>query len=298
MGKVASGQESHGFPPGYYVLTFSLFLWPFGALATEGGLAALRRFRADPRLKFLLAWYLPYWIVCELLPTKLPHYMLPAYPALLLLVGWYLAERDTLAAPPRWQVWFGHAARFGVIVVTVGLAALAIGLPIYLGHFPLWGIPCAIAFIIAGWLGSGIRVELSPLRRVTGATIAAAVAIGLLAGLVLPQLDALWPGRQIAQAFRDNRPCPDSVLASAGYIEPSLVFLTATDTLLTDGAGAAKHLKTGACAVAAVDGDDTAAFMAAFAGATPQPLPIAKVDGVNFSSGKPTAIVLYRLPAS
>ena len=89
----------------------------------------------------------------------------------------------------------------------------------------------------------------------TGATVAAAVAIGLLAGLVLPQLDALWPGRQIAQAFRDNRPCPDSVLASAGYIEPSLVFLTATDTLLTDGAGAARHLKASACAVAAVDGD-------------------------------------------
>ena len=85
--------------------------------------------------------------------------MLPAYPALLLLVGWYLTERGTLGAPPRWQVWLGHAARFGVIVVTVGLAALAIGLPVYLGHFPLWGIPCAIAFVIAGWLGSGIRVE-------------------------------------------------------------------------------------------------------------------------------------------
>ena len=165
LGKVASGQESHGFPPGYYVLTFSLFLWPFGALATEGGLAALNRFRSDPRLAFLLAWYLPYWIVCELLPTKLPHYMLPAYPALLLLVGWYLTERATLGVAPRWQVWLSHAARFGVIVVTAGLAALAIGLPIYLGHFPLWAIPCALAFIAAGWLGSGIRVSLSPLGR-------------------------------------------------------------------------------------------------------------------------------------
>ena len=37
LGKVASGQESHGFPPGYYLLTFSLFLWPFGALAPKAG---------------------------------------------------------------------------------------------------------------------------------------------------------------------------------------------------------------------------------------------------------------------
>ena len=119
-----------------------------------------------------------------------------------------------------------------------------------------------------------------------GATVAAAVAVGLLAGFVLPRLDALWPGRQIAQAFRDSRPCPDSVLASAGYIEPSLVFLTATSTLLTDGAGAANHLKANACAVAAVDAKESSAFMAAFAGASVQPLPIAKAEGVNFSNGQ------------
>ena len=52
------------------------------------------------------------------------------------------------------------------------------------------------------------------------------------------------------------------------------------------------------CAVAAIDGDHTSTFLAAFAGANPQPLSIARVDGVNFSSGKPVAIVLYRLPAS
>ena len=297
LGKVVSGQESHGFPPGYYVLTFSLFLWPFGALAAEGGLAALSRFRSDPRLAFLLAWYLPYWIVCELLPTKLPHYMLPAYPALLLLAGWYLTEQAALGAAPRWQVWLSHAARFGVIVVTAGLAALAAGLPIYLGHFQLWAIPCALAFIIAGWLGSGIRVTLSPLAAVTGATVAAAVAMGLLAGLVLPRLDTLWPGRQIARAFAEKRPCADSVLAAAGYGEPSLVFLTATNTLLTNALGAANHVKSSACAVAAVDVNQTAAFMAAFTGSNAQPLALAKVDGVNLSNGRQTAVTLYRLPA-
>ena len=38
--------------------------------------------------------------------------------------------------------------------------------------------------------------------------------------------------------------------------------------------------------------------MAAFAGASVQPLPIAKVEGVNFSNGRPAAVVLYRLPAN
>ena len=299
LGKVASGQESHGFPPGYYLLTFSLFLWPFGALATEGGLAALTRFRSDPRLAFLLAWYLPYWIVCELLPTKLPHYMLPAYPALLLLMGWYLTERDDARRRRR-------AGRSGSAMPRASASSSSLSELAALGdrpadlsrHFSVWAIPCAIAFIAAGWLGSGIRVSLSPLGRVAGATVAAAVAIGLLAGLVLPRLDALWPGRQIAQAFPDNRPCPDSVLAAAGYVEPSLVFLTATSTLLTDGAGAANHLKASACAVAAVDANEAGAFMAAFAGSSAQPLALAKVDGVNLSNGRGIAVTLYRLPAN
>ena len=57
------------------------------------------------------------------------------------------------------------------------------------------------------------------------------------------------------------------MLASAGYIEPSLVFLTGTDTLLTDGAGAANHLKAIRLRGRRRRGEAMSrAFMAAFAG--------------------------------
>jgi len=59
LGKVASGEESHGIPPGFYVLTYSLFMWPFGLIAVGAGLQALNRLRDDPRLRFCLAWYNP-----------------------------------------------------------------------------------------------------------------------------------------------------------------------------------------------------------------------------------------------
>jgi 4-amino-4-deoxy-L-arabinose transferase-like glycosyltransferase len=296
LGKVASGQESHGFPPGYYVLTYSLMVWPFGAMALEGGLAALGRFRSDPRLLFLLAWYIPWWIVCEIMPTKLPHYVLPAYPALLLLMAWQLDTSTIETTPaPRWRRWLGLAARFGVLAVTVGLAALAIGLPIYFGDFPVWGIPCAIAFLLAGWLGSDIAVDWPPLRRVAGATIAALIAMGLLAGKVLPAVDQIWPSREIAQAFGAARPCSDSKLVSAGYAEPSLVFLTSADTLLTDGAGAAALLRADACAVAAVDASQEPAFQAAFDQVAERPVAVAKVEGFNFSNGRAVLVMVYRL---
>jgi len=297
LGKVAGGQESHGFPPGYYVLTYSLMMWPFGAMAVEGGLAALNRFRSDPRLLFLLCWYVPWWIVCEALPTKLPHYTLSAYPALLLLMAWRLDAAGAEAAPLRgWQRWLALAARVGVVLVTIGLAVLAIGLPIYFDRFPIWAVPCALAFLVAGWLGAGNVHGLSPLYRIAGATIASVLAIGLLAGKVLPAVDETWPGREIARAFAANRPCPVSTLASAGYSEPSLVFQTATGTLLTDGAGAAARLKADACAVAAIDDAASKVFNAAFDSSATKPQPIAKVDGFNFSNGRRVSITLYTLP--
>ena len=33
LNKVAQGEESHGLPPGFYMLTYSLFMWPFGLIA-------------------------------------------------------------------------------------------------------------------------------------------------------------------------------------------------------------------------------------------------------------------------
>jgi 4-amino-4-deoxy-L-arabinose transferase-like glycosyltransferase len=293
LGKAAAGQESHGFPPGYYVITYSLYLWPFGAAVLEGGLAALRRFRADPRLKFLLAWYVPWWIVCEILPTKLPHYMLPAYPALLLAMAWRLDAREAVADPlPRWQVWLVLAARFGVAVVAVGLAGLALGLPLYFGEFMAWSIPCALAFLAAGWLALAKRPVLDGLGRTTAAAIASLVAVGLLAAKVLPGIDPLWPSRGIAQAFAAAAPCPDSRLVSAGYGEPSLVFLTATGTQLTDGAGAAEQLRKDRCAVAAVDISQEAAFLDGFD--KDMPPAVGRVEGFDFSDGRAVAITIYR----
>src|SRR5205814_981022 len=43
--------------------------------------------RREPGAKFLLAWAVPSWIVFELIVTKLPHYVLPTYPAIAILLA-------------------------------------------------------------------------------------------------------------------------------------------------------------------------------------------------------------------
>ena len=122
LSKVGDAQESHGAPPGYFALIFVVFIWPFGVLAIRGGLQALSRLREDPRLAFLTAWYIPFWLVTELIPTKLPHYILPAYPALLLMMAWAI---DTgIAAQPyrgRWQIWVERLTLLGLAAATARL---------------------------------------------------------------------------------------------------------------------------------------------------------------------------------
>ncbi len=300
LGKVASGQESHGAWPGYYAITYSLYIWPFGLIAAIGFTHALRRMFTDPRLLYCIAWYLPLWLIFELIPTKLPHYVLPAYPAILLLGGWFLSlpltERDAAAV---WQRILHGLAAFGVVVVTVGFVGISLVAPVYFsGTLLVWSIPAAALLLVAGWLGLGMRVHFSPIRRVAAAALTAAAAYGLMFGGILPRIDQLWLGREIAAQFHAERPCETSVLASVEFHEPSLVFLAGTETVMTDAAGAANHLLADpACAVAAVPDENADLFQQTLADAGATWVSGEAVFGINYSKGPQYWVRLYRLPA-
>ncbi|AWC23275.1 Undecaprenyl phosphate-alpha-4-amino-4-deoxy-L-arabinose arabinosyl transferase [Aminobacter sp. MSH1] len=296
LSKVGSGQESHGFPPGYYFLTYSVFMWPFALVALEGGLKALKRFRDDPRLLFCLAWYLPYWIAIELIPTKLPHYAMPAYPALLLLMAWSLTDPAAAGIElSRWQLWIRRACAFGVFGISAGLAAIALGItPYFLGQFSWWGQLAGLLVLVAATLGAGMPSDMSPLKRTGIAAAAAAAAFGVLTLKVLPPLKPLWLSPQIAEQFEKLKPCTTSVLASAGYSEPSLVFLAGTSTQLTNGKGAAAALAADpACAIAVVSAAESKAFLAAVPGGAAALRERGRIEGMNYSKGESRTLTFY-----
>lgn len=296
-GKLTQGSESHWGPPGYYVLTYSLYFWPFGLLAIAAGLLALRFGRTDPRVRFCLAWYIPMWLVLEIVGTKLPHYVFPAYPGAMLLIGWAMTlARETAEAPFRtWEkmLWLGTA--FGLAAVTIGLAALTIGAPIYLqGALSWWSLPAAALVLLSGYLAFSRQVQM-PLARIAGATAAAGAAYALMFGIVFPAIAPMWLSPRIEAEFAAQKPCPTSTLAASRFHEPSLVFLVGTKTILTDAAGAAGHLISDpACGMALVPSDEEAAFNAALGGGGVTAQSVAHFDGLNYSSGDSLSLTLYR----
>lgn len=295
LGKLTSGQESHGAPPGYYVLTYGLYMWPFGLLAVIGGLKALNRFR-DPRFLFCLGWYIPFWLLIEAIPTKLPHYPLPAYPGLLLLAAWaYFTVEGRAVELKTWQRWIVGLTALGLVVVTAafGLGALA-GPSLAMGQFPLVGIPVALAAFVAGWLASGWGRPENGLGRIAGASAAAAIFMGLVAGQLMPYLTPMWMSPEIVRLYEKNKPCKQSPLASVTYHEPSLVFLAGTDTQLTDTNGAAAVLANpDGCGVAVLPEEHWAAVEALM----PDNISlesVGRIEGTNYSKGQELNLVMLR----
>ena len=285
LSKVAA-QESHGAPPGVYLLLFWVTFWPGAPLAGMAAPAAWGA-RREPGAQFLLAWLIPSWIVFEAVLTKLPHYVLPLYPAIAILTIGALERRvlsrSWLRRGAAW--WFLVPALASVIAVVA--AIMLTRQPVFLA-WPF--IAGALIFgLFAWWLYDDNRAELSLLNAVVAAMFLATSVYGL----VIPALTALFPSAEVARALR-NVVCVGPKAAAAGFHEPSLVFMTGTSTLLTDGSGAADFLLQGSCRFALVEQRSERGF-AQRAEAIGLRYKVAKrIEGYNISQGRAISIAIFR----
>jgi 4-amino-4-deoxy-L-arabinose transferase-like glycosyltransferase len=281
-----TAQESHGAPPGVYLLLFWITFWPGAPLA---GMAApaVWRARREPGAQFLLAWLIPSWIVFELVLTKLPHYVLPLYPAIAILTVGAL-ERRVLS---RSWLMRGTAWWFAIPALTlVGAIAGAITLtrqPVFLA----WPFAAAalIFGLVAWWLYDDNRAE----RSLLNAAIAAMFLAASIYGVVMPAMTPLFPSAEIARALR-NVVCVGPIAAAAGFHEPSLVFMTGTSTVLTDGSGAADFLGQGTCRFALVESRTERSFAQRAEAIGLRYNVAARIDGYNISQGKAISIAVFR----
>jgi len=285
LSKLAA-QESHGAPPGLYLLLFWVTFWPGAPLA---GMAApaVWRARREPGAQFLLAWLIPSWIVFEAVLTKLPHYVLPLYPAIAILTVGALERRvlsrSWLIRGAAW--WFAIPAIASVIAI-VGAIKLT-----HQPVFPAWPL-LAVAMIfglVAWWLFEESRAE----RSLLNAVIAAALLAAGVYGVVIPSLTTLFPSAEVARALR-NVVCVGPKAAAAGFQEPSLVFMTGTDTLLTDGSGAADFLAQGSCRFGLVESRSERGFIQRAEAIGLRYNAPTRIDGYNISQGRAVSIAIFR----
>jgi 4-amino-4-deoxy-L-arabinose transferase-like glycosyltransferase len=287
LAKVASPQETHGAPPGLYLILFFVTFFPASILA---GLAApaVWAVRRESAARFLLAWIVPSWIVFEAIITKLPHYVLPLYPAIAILTAAaveskVLSQRLWLVRGVMW--WFLVPAIVSIVAV---VTAVIIQRDLALLAWPFFAA-AVVCGLFAWQLYDQEGAERAFTRAVEGAVL---MAIGIYA-IVVPSLELAFPSVALAEILREA-PCAAPLAASAGYEEPSLVFLAGTKTHFTDAAGAADFLLPGGCRFAFVEGRQQRAFAlrAEAIGLRYNRGPL--IEGYAISTGKAVSIAVFQ----
>jgi 4-amino-4-deoxy-L-arabinose transferase-like glycosyltransferase len=289
--KLIGEQETHGGPYGYYAMLAHLTFWPGSLALLPGIVLGVMRWR-EPAIRYLLLWAATAWLMFEIAPTKLPHYVLPAYPAVAALCAVWLTD---LAASSR-------ALR---IAAAVSLALFVL-VGIALGGFVAWapeqygsGGTIALYLVVAVGVIAAIAVIVPALKGQRLAAMAmaclSAAILYYAAGLLsVPRLDQLWLSPRLADSVARHAMPEDPPVVTAGYAEPSITFLLGTRTALETGAGAALISgKTGGLAL--VDSDENDTFLKLIAEAGGKAEALDEISGLNYSRGRETRITLYRV---
>ena len=278
--KLASGDDAHGALPGLHLLLLPLLAFP-ATLPVLRGLPLLWRERQQPMVRFLAAWIVPSWLVFEAVPTKLPHYTLPLYPAVFLL-----AARGWAAAAPSAGLWSRRVAPGLTAAAAAVLASAALTLPLVIHASWLLGLPALLAAGLAGWLACRWP-------RPTLALAAMPLFTAALLGWELPQAAPLWLAPRIERVLA-GAGLADRPLAAVGFHEPSLVFVAGTRTVLSaTGADGAEALAAGVAGSAAVAARDEPSFQAEAARLRLRLRRLGTLGGFNYSRGRETDVTLY-----
>lgn len=316
--KLVSGHESHGAPPGAYLIMLPFLFFPGVLFLLPGLMATLKAFfrpysdHEAAGLRFLGAWAIPSWIVFELLPTKLAHYVLPLYPALALMAG------AAVAALMRRRILVMSKLVSVLLFAAVGgaYAAAIILLPDLIASGVLidpdfdrlsetaQSIP-PLRLLLPGVIAGVLLLAPLFLWRAPMAVVWLVIAVGLgfhwqTRAVLLPSIEPLWVSARISEELAAQSlhprlsPLAKPPLVSAGYAEPSLVFLTDTGTVLTDGVEAARLAGAEIGRATLVESREREAFEAELEAIGANAVIMVEIDGVNYSIGEPVSIAIYR----
>ncbi|HAJ03299.1 MAG TPA: 4-amino-4-deoxy-L-arabinose transferase, partial [Brevundimonas sp.] len=287
------GHESHGAPPGVYLLLLPLLFFPATLLLPASISTAWQR-RTEPAIRFLICWLVPAWLIFELTPTKLAHYTLPTFGALALLAA--VALTRPIGTLSR---------RLGAVLGLVA-AGLIVAITIYgVSNFATstaqtWAAVTMVTAVAAAAIGGFLLLNKAPV-----AGLIAALALGIFSHAALSgtirQLRPLAIAPQLTKVLEQANLHPrqgltTSPVAITTFHEPSFVFLTGRATQLTDAEGAARALAEGRPAI--VEARDAEAFAQAAARLGVTGRAVGEVSGHNYSTGDDVNLTVYAPPGS
>jgi 4-amino-4-deoxy-L-arabinose transferase-like glycosyltransferase len=294
--KLAGKSENPAIPPGAHLLILPLIMWP-GSLLLPAAVWAGWSLRNDPRIRFLLAWVIPGWILFEAAPAKLAHYTLPVHGGVVLLgaIGLLSGAWDR-----RWVRWIGHSLfAFGGLILAAAPVALANDIAPSAGQRAIWFSIIIAMLVVTGMILVWRKANLAAPH----VALTAIVVSVIIKGVFVPSLPELNVSSRVSQALAqvglhprlsNGQPGP---LVGFGYQEPSLIFATRSDSALSSIEAATRHARVGAGVVVARESLQQLNAALAPLGMVVTETAAPDVEGTNYSKGDPVKLMIGQVTA-
>ena len=227
-GKLAGAAENHGGPPGFYLATVWVALWPASLLLVPGAVFAWQAARRGGDglpargQRLVIAWVAPFWLVLEAVPTKLIHYTLPLFPALCIAMAGAALAVAGAGAFPRARA----ASALAFVLASAAVLGIVASVQVGAGDPRLDALALAVvgvsglAALVAAW--GALRARLR-LVLIGGAVVAVPLSV-LCYGVLLPAVDGARVSERVAR-----RAAPP--LLSPDYAEASLLYYGGRDAV-------------------------------------------------------------------
>jgi 4-amino-4-deoxy-L-arabinose transferase-like glycosyltransferase len=294
--RFVSPPHGHTGPPGYHGLVMLAGWFPWSVLIPGALLDAWRARRGGDRSAAMLAlWFMPAWAFLELMPSKLPHYSLPLFVPLAVLLGRTIelaaAIHPTADTRRVLRAWAMVGAMVAGALLLYALSdrlpaplrvASLVG-PVGAAHAPL-AFVALFVFAGPGLAPLVARAGILPtVRWIAGATAAAWLVIGTW---LLPALEPYRLSRAVASSARamaEETPGPVTIVAY-GFSEPTMFFyLPLGAREIRDAAGFAAGERI-------VIADERSELPAVLGGAFER----RTLFGINYVNGRATTVRVIR----
>jgi len=232
-------------------------------------------------------------LMFEVVPTKLPHYILPAYPPLAILCGLWLTSQTWPLS--KGQNFFATVSLAFYVLIGLALAVFVAWAPLRYGDggtVPLYLLAAAGAATVFAVIPLALKGR--KLNALATALISALILYTAAGFFSVPRLAGLWLSPRLSEAVARHSEAKDPPVVTAGYAEPSISFMLGTQTALSDGT-AAGHTASESGGLVLVDSSEVSAFLASVSDGGARAEALEDIIGLNYSRGRPTKITLYRV---
>jgi 4-amino-4-deoxy-L-arabinose transferase-like glycosyltransferase len=218
-------QEGHSGPPGYYLLTIWAMFFPWSLFLPATLISAWKN-RRSPQVRFALAAAIGPWLMLELVRTKLPHYLLPAYPFLAFLTADLLVRVGRRRIKAIRDPAFVRIVAAWAIVVAIAGALPWIAMRWFAFDRPsMFGL--AVFTVLAAEYGRNVYVAMRAARPLVASGI---MGVGMFVLVIilhvgfLPAAGFLQVSRRVAEVLKANGATTAGDEIMIDYKEPSLAF--------------------------------------------------------------------------